>query len=121
MPEQSEHPANNVSVNIRLEFQEFKIPPVRDALVLGKKAPIGNEAIRRSLTLLHAAPFEHIELKGENEDDVVSDILVRQSVLNKIPRNKLIRLILDRVKPFMAAEEILHLRIDAEVSLEHQI
>jgi hypothetical protein len=121
MPESSEHSANNVSVNVRIQFQEFKIPPVHDALVLGKKAPIGSDAIRRSLTLLHVAPFEHIELNGETEDDVVGDILVRNSVLNKIPRDKLIRLVIDRVKPFMTADEILHVHLEAEVSLEHQI
>lgn len=121
MPEPSKHPSNNVSVNIRLQFQEFRIPPVQDALVLGKKVPIGSDAIRRSLTLLHVSPFEHIELNGENEDDVVGDILVRKSVLNKIPRDKLIRLVLDRVKPFTTAEEILHLKLEAEVVLEHQI
>jgi hypothetical protein len=121
MSEGPQHPADGVSVSIRLQFQEFKIPPVRDALVLGKKAPIGCEAVRRSLTLLHVAPFEHIELSGDNADPVVGDILVRQSVLNKIPREKLIRLILERIKPFMTAEEILHLQIEAEVSLEHQM
>lgn len=121
MPELSEHPANNVSVNVRLQFQEFKIPPVHDALVLGKKSPIGSDAVRRSLTLLHVAPFEHIKLSGDEEDDVVGDILVRTSLLNKIPRAKLIRLVVDRLKPFMGAEEILHLQLDAEVSLEHQI
>lgn len=121
MPEPSEQPANNVSVNVRLQFQEFKIPPVHDALVLGKKAPIGSEAVRRSLTLLHVAPFEHLKLNGENEDEIVGDILVRSSVLNKIPRDKLIRMVLDRVKPFMSAEEILHLHLEAEVSLEHQM
>lgn len=121
MPEDSEHPANGVSVNVRLQFQEFKIPPVRDALVMGQKSPIGNEAVRRSLTLLHVAPFELIELNGENEDDIVGAILVRNSVLNKIPRDKLVRLVVERVKPFMTAEEILHLHLEAEVSLEHQI
>ena len=121
MPEPSDHPADTVSVNVRLQFQEFKIPPVHDALVLGKKSPIGSEAVRRSLTLLHVAPFEHIELKGENADAIVGDILVRNSVLNKIPREKLIRVVIDRVKPFMTAEEILHLHIEAEVSLEHQV
>jgi hypothetical protein len=121
MPEPIEQPTNGVSFNIRVRMQEFKIPPVEDALVLGKDASISCEAMRRSLTLLHVAAFEHIELKGEYEDDRLGDILVRRTVLNKIPRDKLIRLIIDRIKPFMAAEEILHLRVDTEVSLEHQI
>ena len=121
MPSESEHLADGVSINVRVQVQEFKIPPVQDALVLGKEASIGTEAMRRSLTLLHVTPFEHIELKGDTEDDVVGDILVRRTVLNKIPRDKLVLLILRRVKPFMTAQEVLHLQIEAQVSLEHQI
>lgn len=121
MPDQPTPSANAVSVNVRVQFHEFRIPPVQDALVLGKDASIGTEAMRRSLTLLHVAPFEHIALAGDHEDDVVGDILVRRTVLNKIPRDKLIRLIVDRVKGFMTAQEILHLQIDAEVCLEHQL
>lgn len=121
MPAQSEHRANAVSINIQIRFQEFKIPPVQDALVIGREASIGIEAMRRSLTLLQLAPFDHVAMQGDHEDDIVGAILVRRTVLNKIPRDKLIRLIIDRIKPFMTAEEIMHLHIDAEISLEHQI
>ncbi len=121
MAEQSKHPSNGVSVNVRVQFQEFKIPPVQDALVIGKRASIGCEAMHRSLTLLHVAAFERIEFKGDCENEIVGDLLVRQTLLNKIPREKLIDLVMVRIKPFMTAEEILHLRIEAEVTLEHQI
>jgi hypothetical protein len=67
------------------------------------------------------SPFEHIELKGDREDDVVGDILVRASLLNKVSHDRLINYLLGRVKSFMTPEEILHLRIEAEVSVEDQI
>ncbi len=121
MPDHPEHQTDGKTVRIWLHCQELKIPPIHDALVLGKKAAIGSEAMRRALTLLHVSPFEHIELKGEHEDDVVSDILVRQSVFNKVSRDRLINYLLGRVKSFMSPDEILHLRIEAEVSVEDQI
>jgi hypothetical protein len=117
----AEHAADGLSVNILMKCQEFRIPPIQDALVMGKEAPIGCEAMRRALTLLHIAPFDHIELKGEDEDDTVGDILVRRAVVSKIPCEKLIRFIMDRVKPLMAADEILHLQIDSEVLLKDRI
>lgn len=120
MPDEPTPPGDAISVNIRVQLQEFKIPPIQDALVLGKEASIGCDAVRRSLNLLHVAPFEHIPLTGDMEDAVVGDVLVRRSLLNKIPREKLLRLILERVKPFMGAEEILDLKIDAEIFFEHQ-
>lgn len=105
----------NLSVRIRL--REFSIPPITDALVLGKRSPIGSEAIRRALSLLHVAPFEHLTV----EDDTVEDVLVRASILKKIPRAGLIDLILRRVKPFMATDEVIHLDLAPELVLEDQI
>jgi hypothetical protein len=74
--------------------------------------------MRRALTLLHVAPFERIHL---DSDDVVEDVLVRNSVLNKIPKEKLISLVLGRVKPFMTSEEVIHLDLSPELTIEEQL
>lgn len=112
------HSADELTVTVRIRSCEFAMPPVRDALVLGKESPIGCEALRRALTILQPATFEHIELE---EDDVVSDILVRTSVLKKIPQEKLVALILRRYKPVMQSDECLHLDITAELFSEDQL
>lgn len=106
------------SLSVRVRIREFNIPPVTDALVLGKKAPIGSEGMRRALSLLHVSPFEHIQVE---DDEVIEDILVRTSVLNKVPRHKLEKLILQRVKPFMTAEEVINLDVRPELLLEEQL
>jgi hypothetical protein len=62
---------------LRAHIREFKIPPVHEGLILGRRATIGCNAIRKSLALLMTYPFAHLEL----EDDVISDILVRKAVL----------------------------------------
>jgi hypothetical protein len=107
----------NAMINVRLHIREFIIPPITDALVLGKKAPIGSEAIRRALTLLHVAPFAHVAI----EDDIVEDIIVRKSVLNKIPEKKLVPLVLKRIKPFMTIDEVIHVDLKPELILDEQI
>lgn len=81
-------------------------------LVLGKEAPIGCIAMRRSLELLVKTPFEHIEIK---DDDVISDILVRNPVLRRINREELIAFVLDQVKPLLGPEEVLHVEIDVNI------
>lgn len=105
------------TLNVRLKMKEFEIPPITDALVIGRHAPIGAEAIKRALTLLQVAPFEYIEL----EDDVISDVLVRASVLKKIPQDKLISLVLRRVKPFMTIDEVTHLDVETDMNIEESI
>lgn len=109
--------AKNGMINVKLRVREFGVPPIHDALVLGKKSPIGCVAIRKALSLLQGSPFEHIEF----DDDVISDILVRSSILRRLPREKLIAVVVQRVKPLMAADEIMHLDIEPELFLEAQV
>jgi hypothetical protein len=95
---------------------EYEIPPIRDALVLGKEAPIGCQAMRRALSLLIKTPYAHLEI----EDDIISDILVRETLLRRLPQAQLIAFVLSHVKPLMGPEEVLHVELDIEVHLSHQ-
>jgi hypothetical protein len=101
---------------MRARVQEFKIPPIHDGLVLGRLSPIGCAAIRKALELLGDARFTHIEI----EDEVISDIVVRQGILRRVPNELLIGFVLRRIKPLMGPEEILHLDLEVEILLEEQ-
>ena len=107
-------PTHKHSLQVRVK--EFCIPPIHDGLILGKQAPIGCAAIRKALELLVAVPFEHIEI----DDAVISDILVRRAILRRLPKAKLIAFVLERLKPLMGAEEILHLDLHTEVHVEEE-
>src|ERR1700704_4293252 len=96
---------------VRARVTEFGYPPIRDALVLGKTAPLGAEAFRKAVDLLVASPFEDIQV----EDDVIGSVLVQTSVLRRISKDNFIDFIIRRVKPLMSTEEILHLDLQIEV------
>lgn len=99
---------------IKARITEFSLPPITDGLVLGIEASIGCLAIRRALELLIVAPFEHIAV----DDDIVGDILIRQGLLRRIPRERLVEFVLHHIKPQMGGEDILHLDLTVEVLLE---
>lgn len=99
--------------HISAQVAEYAIPPLKDMLVLGKQAPIGCIAMRRAIELLVTATYEHIEI----EDDVISDILVRQRLLQRVSRDKLIDFVLTHVKPLMGIDEVMHASIDVKVFL----
>ncbi len=105
------------SVVVRLVVKPFYTPPIHDALVLGKRSAIGCVAMRRALSLLQTSTFDHIEF----EDDVISDILARESIVRIVGREALIRLVVQRVKPLMADTDILHMDIDAQLHLEAEV
>lgn len=97
---------------ISAEVSEYLIPPVKDILILGKNAPIGCIAMRRALELLIKTPYEHIEIKN---DEVISDILVRQPLLRRIPKETLLQFVMHNIKPLLDPEEVLHVTIDVKV------
>lgn len=103
----------NRKINITAQVGEYAIPPLKDMLVLGKQSPIGCIAMRRALELLVKAPFEHIELN----DEVISDILVRQPLLRRVSKEELIDFVMTHVKPLMGPEEVLHAEIVVNVAL----
>ncbi len=103
----------NVAHEFRTRVREFGIPPIHDALVVGKNSPIGCSALRRALDLLVPFPFEHIEL----EDDVIQNILVRSAILKRASREVLTDYVMKEIKPLMGPEEVLHLDLEVSVLL----
>ena len=103
---------------MRARVTEFGYPPVHDALVLGKSAPLGTEAFRKALGLLVSSPFETFTL---DDDDVIGSILVRSALLRRVSREKLIDFVVRDIKPLMTEREILHLDLQIEVEVEGDI
>jgi len=110
-------PETEATYRLHIRVREFNIPPIRDALVLGRRAAIGCYAIRKALHLLMAAPFVHIEL----DDEVISDVIVREAVLRRFPREHLIAFVLERIRPLMGEEEILQMELETEMTLAMQV
>ena len=103
--------------SLTAHVSEFGIPPVRDGLVVGKTAPIGFAAINKALKLLIANHFVAIEIE---DDDVISHIIVRSAIIRRVPKEKLKTFVIDRIKPLMSPHEVLHLQLEARVTLEDE-
>lgn len=99
--------------HISAQVGEYVIPPLKDMLVLGKQAPIGCISMRRAIELLITTKYEHVEV----EDDIISDIFVRQYLLKRITKEGLIDFVLTHIKPLMGVEEIMHASVDVKVFL----
>ncbi|OGI51063.1 MAG: hypothetical protein A3E57_01405 [Candidatus Muproteobacteria bacterium RIFCSPHIGHO2_12_FULL_60_33] len=107
-------PIKETKHSVKARVREFGVPPIHDALILGRRSAIGCVAMRKALSLLVAQPFEHIEF----EDDVIGNILVRAAILRRVPREKLIEFVRTHIKPMMADNEVLHLDLEVEVIIE---
>ena len=76
---------------INMRFSEFEMPPMQDVLIVGKMAPIGPEAARRMVDILSPDQYEIVKV----EHNCVEAIVVRRSLLNMIPKEKLISIIME--------------------------
>ncbi|GLP99190.1 MAG: hypothetical protein VX829_00880 [Pseudomonadota bacterium] len=98
---------------ISARISEYKMPPLKDMLVMGKDAPIGCIAMKRALDLLVKTPYEHIEV----DDDVIGDILIRQSLLRRISKEQLMDFVLTHTKSLLGSDEVLHIELSIDVHL----
>jgi hypothetical protein len=106
---------NDPEVRLRVRVREFALPPVRDALVIGRQSPVGCVALQRALALLTTDPFESIEIA---DHPTISDLIVRRRLLLRIPRDQLIQFVIQRIAPLMGDNEVLHLDLEVEVEME---
>ncbi|MBU5676329.1 hypothetical protein KQI88_07860 [Alkaliphilus sp. MSJ-5] len=81
----------NKKAEINMRFSEFEVPPMQDVLIVGKRAPIGPEAARRMVDILSPDQYEIVRI----EDRYFEAIVVRKSLLNMLPQDKLIKMIME--------------------------
>src|SRR5450432_244774 len=101
----------------KARFRTFEIPPVRDAIVIGKEAPVHLDNVLATLKLVSTEVF----IGSPLIDDVVASIIVRESLLKKVPPGVIEKFVLQRVKPFMSAFEVLRLDLELEILLEANV
>lgn len=106
---------NTVKYSIKLTFQEIKLPPFDEILIIGKNSPHGKFGITKSFELLNPNGFDLIEI----EDDKVEAIFVNKRILAKLPGEKLIKILRERVFPFISEGELL--KVDFEISISYSL
>lgn len=101
-------------INLTMHFSQFQLPPAQDALVIGKRAPIGSNGIARAFEEMLPGTFRLIPV----DHPVIEALLVRQADLRKIPEQELINRLIENAEPLMDATEALHVKNVIEVIVE---
>lgn len=76
--------------NIIMRLSEFEMPPMQDAIIVGKKAPIGPEAARRMVDILSPGQYSIIKINHE----LIEAVVIRNTLLNFLDQEKLIEVIM---------------------------
>ena len=99
---------------VSLSFGNVSLPPFRDILVLAKKCPYGKIGVSKCLQLLEPDRFDLLE----PENDVVEAILVSKQLLTRMPAEKLLEILREKVFPFISLGEIVKIDFNIKVSYD---
>lgn len=99
--------------SVTLSFEEIKLPPFQEILVLGKNSPHGKIGISKSFELLVPNGFEIIEI----EDEKVEALFINKRILAKMPKEKIIKILKEKVFQFVSEGEIL--KVDFKVTISY--
>ena len=87
--------------SVQVSFEEIRLTPLDDILVLGKKCPQGKIGVSKAYEFLEFDPFEFGSVN-------VEAIFINKQVLKKMDQNKIVSILTERVFPFISDREILH-------------
>jgi hypothetical protein len=99
---------------IDFAFQRFALPPIQDALVIGRRAPVGANGVERAFHELTPGMYKLIQV----DHPTIEAVLVRASDLRKIPEQELVRRIVEHAGAIMDASDALHVRMDITVIIQ---
>ena len=89
--------------SVQLSFEEIRLPPFEDILILGKKCPQGKIGVCKSFELLVPNEFEIFEI----EDSIVEAVFINKRILRKLDKNRVIEILKGKVFPYISDCEML--------------
>jgi hypothetical protein len=98
-------------INVELRLTQYYLPPLENALIIGRRAAIGANSVSRAFEELSPGTFRLIPV----EHHVAEAVLVRASDLRKLPEAELIRLLLSQADQIMDETDTLHVKLHFEI------
>ncbi|MBM7854791.1 hypothetical protein JOC37_001169 [Desulfohalotomaculum tongense] len=109
--DKSIHPSRKAEINIQLS--EFEVPPIQDILLVGKKAPIGPEAVRQMIDALSPEQYEIILI-----DHIFFEaVVLKKSITKLIPKEKLLSIILDEGERIASENTLLRAQVNITIQV----
>lgn len=100
--------------SINLSFEEIRLPPFEDILIIGKKCPQGKIGLYKSFEYLIPNEFKVFEVT----DSIVEAIFINKRILKKINKDKIIEILKVQVFPYVSEAEVL--KVDFKLKLFYE-
>lgn len=104
-------------VHLTMEISRFRLPPVSSALVIGKRTGIGPKAMEKALAEMLPEAFELVPV----EHPTIEAVLIRSMHLRRVPKDRLVQLIVRQAENLMDESEMLHFDLDVKVHTSEEL
>ena len=102
---------------LSLKISEFEVPPMQDLLIIGKKAPIGPEAVKRMAQAISPEQFTIVKL----EHAKIEAVLIRNSLLQMLDERLLMQIILEEADRLISDNMVLRSELKISVSVQREV
>ncbi|WP_259618011.1 hypothetical protein [Paenibacillus doosanensis] len=103
--------------SLSMKMTEFEMPPMQDLLIIGKRAPIGPEAVRRMAEALSPEQFSILKF----DHPKVEGVLIRNSLLEMLDKNLLLEIILEEADKLINESMVLRAELKITVSIQREV
>ncbi|MED1918167.1 hypothetical protein P4V64_22930 [Bacillus thuringiensis] len=111
---------NNVysrKATLSLKISEFEVPPMQDLLIIGRKAPIGPEAVRRMADALSTQQFTLLKMNHPK----IEAVLLRNTLLQMIDEKLLMKIILEEAERMISDSMVLRSELKIALSVQREV
>ncbi|GED70260.1 hypothetical protein BRE01_39620 [Brevibacillus reuszeri] len=102
---------------LSLKISEFEVPPMQDMLIIGRKAPIGPEAVRRMAEALSPEQFTLIKM----DHPKIEAVLLRNTLLQMLDEKLLMKIVLEESERMISDSMVLRSELKIAVSIQREV
>lgn len=103
--------------HVSIRLSEFEIPPIQDVLLIGRRAPIGPEAIQRMIDVLSPEQYEIFKV----EEGPFEAVVFRKSLSKMLTREKLLSIIMEEGCKVAAETSVLKAKVNIVVAINVEV
>jgi len=104
-------------IYLRMRFTQFELPPVKNALIIGKKSVVGPTAIEHAFEGLMPRAYQMVRV----DHPIIEAILMRSADLRRVPVERLTQVLLKHAEKFMNETDTLHVELNIEIAVEEKL
>lgn len=114
----SPYPLETVrKAELSIRLSEFEIPPMRDVLLVGKKAPIGPEAVRRMVDALSPDQYEIIRM----DHPIFEAAVIKKSIVKLMSEEKLLPILLEEGERMSTESTLLKAQVEIVIQVNRGV